>query len=141
VCGVTMKVVLLSCVSKKLSHKAKARDLYISPLFRLGLKYAESLHPDKIFILSAEYGLIDLETEIAPYNRTLNTMSVAESLVWADKVLLQLNNSVDLKNDEFVFLAGERYRKHLVPHMTNYNVPMKGLGIGKQLKYLKEATK
>ena len=44
------------------------------------------------------------------------------------------------ENDEFVFLAGDRYRKNLVPHMKNYSVPMKGLGIGKQLKYLKGAT-
>ena len=135
-----MKVVLLSCVSMKLPHKAKARDLYVSPLFRLGLKYAESLHPDKIFILSAEYGLVDLEREIEPYDRTLNTMSANDVLSWAGGVLLQLRGSVDLKNDEFVFLAGERYRKHLAPHMTNCHVPMKGLGIGRQLKYLKEAT-
>ena len=135
-----MKVVLLSCVSMKLPHKAKARDLYVSPLFRLGLKYAESLRPDRIFILSAEYGLVDLEKEIEPYNKTLNTMPATEVLSWAGRVLLQLKNSTDLENDEFVFLAGERYRKHLVPHIARYSVPMKGLGIGKQLKYLKEAT-
>jgi hypothetical protein len=135
-----MKVVLLSCVSKKLPHKAKARDLYISPLFRLGLKYAESLHPDKIFILSAEYGLVDLDKKIEPYNRTLNTMSAADALAWADRVLLQLKGSIDLENDEFIFLAGERYRRHLIPHIAKYSVPMKGLGIGKQLKYLKGAT-
>ena len=135
-----MKVVLLSCVSKKLPCKAKARDLYISPLFRLGLRYAESLHPDRIFILSAEHGLVDLNKEIEPYNRTLNTMSATNILAWADGVLLQLRNSTDLKNDEFIFLAGERYRKHLVPYMAKYSIPMKGLGIGKQLKYLKEAT-
>jgi hypothetical protein len=139
--GGAMKVILLSCVSKKLSHKAKARDLYVSPLFKFGLKYAESLHPDKIFILSAEYGLVDLEKEIDPYNRTLNTMHATDILAWADRVLLQLKSSADLKNDEFIFLAGERYRKNLVPHIVNYTIPMKGLGIGRQLKYLKEATK
>jgi len=135
-----MKVVLLSCVSKKLPHKAKARDLYISPLFRLGLKYAESLHPDRIFILSAEYGLVSLDKEIEPYNRTLNTMPDAEVLAWAGKVLLQLRNSTDLNNDEFVFLAGEKYRRHLLPHIARYSIPLKGLGIGRQLKYLKGAT-
>ncbi len=30
------------------------------------------------FILSAEYGLLSPETEIAPYERTLNTMSVSD---------------------------------------------------------------
>ena len=47
-----MKVVLISCASKKLNRKAKAEDLYISPLFKLNLKYAKSLNPDKIFILA-----------------------------------------------------------------------------------------
>ena len=36
------KIVLISCVSKKLDHSAKARDMYISPLFKLSLKYAIS---------------------------------------------------------------------------------------------------
>ena len=51
-----MKIVLISCASKKLNHKAKAGDLYISQLFKSGLRYAKSLNPDKIFILSAKYG-------------------------------------------------------------------------------------
>ncbi len=135
-----MKIVLISCVSKKLPHKAKAKDLYVSPLFRLGLKYAESLHPDRIFILSAEHGLIGLDTEIEPYNKTLNEMSASDALEWAGRVLLQLKSSTDLNNDEFVFLAGERYRKNLISHITNAVIPMKGLGIGRQLKWLKGAT-
>ncbi|VVB74023.1 Uncharacterised protein [uncultured archaeon] len=135
-----MKIVLISCVSKKLPYKAKARDLYVSPLFRLGLKYAESLRPDRIFVLSAEHGLVDLEKEIEPYNKTLNAMSSDDVRAWAERVLLQLRDSSDLANDEFIFLAGERYRKHLVPHIANYVIPLKGLGIGRQLKYLKEAT-
>jgi len=34
-------IVLISCVSKKLNHQTSARDLYISPLFRLSLAYAQ----------------------------------------------------------------------------------------------------
>jgi len=47
------KIVLISCVSKKLHHKSKAQDLYVSSLFLKNLQYAKSLNPDKIFILSA----------------------------------------------------------------------------------------
>jgi len=135
-----MKVILVSCVSKKLSSKAKAKDLYVSPLFKFNLKYAKSLNPDKIFILSAKYGLIDLDEEVEPYNQTLNNMSSKEVRTWADNVLNKLKEVSDLKNDEFIFLAGERYRKYLIPKITNYKIPLKGLGIGKQLKYLKEQT-
>lgn len=134
------RIVLISCVSKKLPYKAKARDLYISPLFKYNLKYAESLNPDKIFILSAEHGLLDLEKKIEPYNTTLNTMRSNEIKEWARNVISQLKEEVNLQRDEFIFLAGEKYRKYLIPHITNYKVPLKGLRIGKQLKYLKEKT-
>jgi len=134
------RVVLVSCVSKKRDRKAKARDLYISTLFRYNLKYANSLNPDKIFILSAKYGLLSLEKEVMPYNQTLNGMKSAEIKKWADNVVAQLKQIADLKKDEFVFLAGENYRKYLIPHISNYKIPMKGLGIGKQLKFLKEKT-
>lgn len=133
-----MKVVLISCVSKKLSHSAKARELYISPLFKYNLDYAQTLNPDKIFILSAKYGLVDLEQEIEPYNETLNQKSNEEIKLWADKVLKQLKEFVNLKEDNIIFLAGENYRKFLIPEINNYEIPLKGLGIGKQLGYLKK---
>ena len=135
------KIVLISCVSKKLNHKSKAQDLYISPLFRKNLQYAKSLNADKIFILSAEYGLLDLNREIEPYDKTLNKMSSDEIKEWANSVLNQLQKVSDLNKDEFVFLAGNNYRKFLLPHIKNYKVPMLGLGIGKQLKWLTEKIK
>lgn len=61
------KIVLISCVSKKRKHRAKVSDLYISLLFELALQYARKLQPNVIFVLSAEYGLLDLDTEIEPY--------------------------------------------------------------------------
>ena len=92
-------IALISCVSKKLSHKAKARYLYTSPLFRLNFKFAESLKPDKIFILSAKYGLIGLDEEIEPYDKTLNMMSSDEIKKWAKNVLNQLGKITDLDNE------------------------------------------
>ena len=32
----------------------------------------------------------------------------------------------------------ERYRKYLLPHISNYEVPLRGLAIGKQMKFMKE---
>jgi hypothetical protein len=134
------KVVLISCVSKKLPYKAKAKDIYTSPLFKMNLRFANSLSPDKIFILSAKHGLIDLEKEIEPYDKTLNSMRSAEKKEWANNVLCDLRKVADLDNDEFIFLAGENYRKYLISSIKNYNIPLKGLSIGRQLQYLKEKT-
>jgi hypothetical protein len=130
-------VALISCVRKTLSHKARARDLYISPLFRLNLLYAQQLAPSKIFILSAKYGLLRLDEEIEPYDVTLNTMSAKERKIWASKVLAQLRECSDLARDRFIIFAGQKYRQYLLPHMNSYDIPLLGLPIGKQLQFLR----
>jgi len=113
------------------------KDLYISPLFKMNLAFAHSLRPDRIFILSAKYGLVGLEQELEPYEQTLNTMSVNEIKRWAEKVREQMEGKIDFKNDEVVFLAGEKYRKYLLPLFSKTSIPLQGLSIGKQLQYLK----
>jgi len=134
------KIVLISCVSKKLTHTARARDIYVSPLFRLNLAYAESLNPDAIYVLSAKHGLLPLDDEIAPYDLTLNTMGTAQIKAWAAGVVAQLAAVTDLKRDRFVFLAGDKYRKFIVPRLAQFEVPMQGLTIGRQLQFLSNRT-
>jgi len=131
------KIILISCASKKKKHKVRAGDLYISPLFRFSLVYSKTLKPDKIFILSAKHRLLNLNDEIAPYNETLNDKSTSDVKVWAEKVVIQLEKITDLENDLFIILAGEKYRKYLLPHIKNYKIPLKGLRIGEQLAFLK----
>jgi hypothetical protein len=133
------KIVLISCVSKKRSHKSKTKDLYISALFQKSLAYAQKLKPYAIYILSAKYGLLDLETEIEPYDVTLNNMSAGElKTTWAEKVFKQLSEQTDIKRDHFILLAGMKYRKYLTPHFRSFEVPLEGMPIGKQLQYLSE---
>uniref|UniRef100_A0A831ZY59 DUF6884 domain-containing protein n=1 Tax=Desulfacinum infernum TaxID=35837 RepID=A0A831ZY59_9BACT len=131
-------IVLISCVSKKMSHRARAKDLYVSPLFRAALQYAQRLSPDKIFILSAKYGLVQLNDEIDPYDVTLKDMPVGERKNWASKVLQALDRYCDLERDHFVILAGKRYREYLLPYLKSYEMPLEGLSIGRQLQYLKQ---
>ena len=132
------KIVLISCVSKKRSQPCKARDLYVSDLFKKELIYAERLEPDLMFVLSAKYGLVDLDDEIEPYDLTLNTMPASEIKKWAVDVLRQLSLRADLENDQFVFLAGAKYRKYLVPYIAHVEIPFEGLTIGRQLHQLSE---
>jgi len=130
------KIVLISCSKVKANHKAKAEDLYLSPLFVGYLRHARSLKPDSIFILSAKHGLLELDREVEPYDTTLNDMPSAQVKAWADQVVEQLKRQADLLSDHFIFLAGEKYRKYLAPHLASYEVPLQGMPIGKQLKYL-----
>ena len=132
------KIVLISCASQKLPVPARAENLYISQLFRLSLCYAKSLKPDNIYILSAKYGLVRLDQIIAPYNKTLNEMGIDARKSWADNVLADLSPVASLDNDEFIILAGTRYREFLAPYIRNKKIPLEGLTIGRQLQRLHE---
>lgn len=149
----TMKrIVLISCVSKKGNKKAKAEDLYKGPLFTNSLAYGKKLKPDKIFILSALHHLVYLNQEIEPYDVTLSyvspdkrkdkpnlkVLSAEEARLWGQKVLKQLSEVADLKNDEFTILAGQSYIKPIKSGLTNINEPLKGVVQGKRPGKLKE---
>lgn len=130
-------VVLVSCANEKLDHRAKAKDLYVSDLFRKSFAFAQRLTPKAVFILSAKHRLVHPDDEIDPYNLTLNDMPLADVEAWADAVFEQLRHRTDVEDDHFVFLAGDRYRRYLVPRLRSVEVPMEGLGIGEQLQFLK----
>ena len=128
---------LVSCVAVKLSRTAAAKDLYTSPWF----VKARSLVGAKgwpWFILSAKYGLVDPEEEIAPYEKTLNNMRVVERRDWARKVLAALEPHL-AGVQSVVFLAGKNYREFLAPELhgrgIEIHVPMLGMRIGKQLRW------
>ena len=134
------KIFLIACCSKKLEGTHPAEKLYQSDLFKNSLAYAKSQCADGIYILSAKHHLVPLDMELENYDVTLNNFSVAKKKAWAEKVISQLKDKWDLKNDTFVFLAGNNYRKYLLPHIEHYEIPMKNLKIGEQLKCLKENT-
>ena len=115
-----------------------ARDMYVSPLFLGAFRYAKKLKVDKIFILSAKHGLLEETDFIDPYDETLNTKSVSEVKEWANTVLHRLSEKTNLCEDEYIFLAGDRYRKYLLNSINNFSIPLKGLPIGKQLAFYKE---
>ena len=131
-------IICISCVKSKRPRKSRAEDLYTSPLFRMSLQYAKSMNPDHILVLSAKHGVLALSDEVEPYEQTLKRMRKPERLAWADKVLAQLRRYADLDNDKLVFLAGVRYREHLIPHIRHSLVPMAGLAFGEQLQWLKQ---
>jgi hypothetical protein len=134
------KVYLVSCVSKKLDRPAPARDFYCSEWFKKARRYVE-LTGCEWFILSAKYGLVAPKTVLLPYNQTLNTMGVHARRSWALRVLAAFEKAVP-RVDETIFLAGLRYREFLGDWLKKKNVkvsvPMIGLGIGKQLAWLKQ---
>jgi hypothetical protein len=135
-------VYLVSCVGKKQSRKARAKDLYTSDWFLKARRYVEATGCPW-FILSAEFGLVDPDQLLEPYEKTLNAMPIADRRRWAHKVISQMS---DRMRDAatVVFLAGQRYREGLSDHLRangiTVEVPMEGLRIGEQLAWLNEHT-
>ena len=136
-------VYLVSCVSKKRSNRAPARDLYLSDWFIKARTYVEAFGVPW-FILSAEHGLVAPDEPLEPYEKTLNTMSVSDRRRWAEKVINQMSEKMP-KARSVVFLAGQRYREFLEDHLRNQGVtvevPMRGLRIGEQLAWLSAQMK
>ena len=105
--------------------------------------YAKN-HSDEWFILSAEHGVLKPDEVIAPYERSLNKMPKRERLEWAGKVQRTLLELIPA-GASILVLAGERYREHIVPFLMGHgfvvDIPMAGLKLGYQLRWLKEHTR
>lgn len=119
-----------------------ARELYLSSLFRLASAYLDA-HSDDWYVLSAKYGLVHKDTPISAYELTLNGMPMAEVRRWADEVWQDLRKVLG-RFDKAVILAGDRYRRYLEPRIAEVgiecDVPLRGLGIGQQLSWLKHSV-
>jgi hypothetical protein len=132
------RVTFVSCVGKKRMSACAAKDIYESAWFLKARAFAERAgHP--WFILSAEHGLLHPDAVVEPYERTLNTMAKRDRLTWAEGVMRQVQAELpDLKHA--TILAGDRYREFLTPMLKDrgvrVEVPMQGLRIGEQLRWL-----
>jgi cytoplasmic iron level regulating protein YaaA (DUF328/UPF0246 family) len=131
-------LVLVSCVSQKNSEPAPARLLYRSQWFTKVRTLLET-HGVDWLILSALYGVVAPDTRVAPYEKTLNTIGVAERRAWAENVHRQLAPTL-IGRRRVVIFAGKRYREFLVPALLHDGyevaVPMAKLRIGEQLAWL-----
>lgn len=132
-------IFLVSCVKPKRGYPSPAKDLYLSDWFKKASRYA-SQNTDEWFILSAKYFLVNPEQVIEPYDLTLKSMNVEEKKEWANHVYQMIKLLIS-SEDKIFFLAGQDYRKYLIPLLQHdgfaVNVPMEGLRIGEQKSWLK----
>jgi hypothetical protein len=135
------RIALVSCVKTKAERACQARDLYTSAWFTKARSLIERSRLTW-FILSAEHGLVDPQTVIAPYEKTLNKMGAGERKAWAERVIGQMATVLP-DADEIILLAGQRYRDGLMPYLQarfpKVSIPMEGLTSGRQLNWLSSA--
>lgn len=134
-----MKLGLISCTKSKQIYPCPAGEMYQpSALFRKAYSYARK-HYDQIGILSAKYGFLLPDEKIEPYDLTLKNMGVRAKREWAQRVMRQIEEKLDIDEIDSVYIhAGKDYREYLVPLLkgrASVYVPLKGLSFGQQLQW------
>lgn len=133
------KIAIISCGKNKAKIKAKARDLYLGSSFKMGLSFALKHFDDKnIYILSAKHGLLKLDQEIEPYEKSLIKAGESEKKLFALKIIDQIKTTFD-RDDEIYFFVSYEYIKYVLTHIEQkFLLPLKNKRQGFQRKYFKE---
>jgi len=151
VAGNEKPLLLVACCGPKLDHPAEAQDIYVSDLFRKARAYAES-HGGDWLILSAKHGVIEPTRVIEPYDQR-PPVTRAGKRAFAQELAAQLHK---YRDRDIIVLAGESYCgwiyaldvSRLVDGewitssavFRNVHRPLKGMGIGQQKAWLKQAA-
>ncbi len=133
---------LLATARTKKKESAPVTEFYQSPLFIKSLEYAKQ-HYKRYYFYNAKDGLLLPDQMMSPYDRSIKTFSTYEKRAWGKKVVESLLELEDPKEIDLFLHGGMIYRKFLEPSLKkegfDFVVPLKGLGIGKQLKWYEEA--
>jgi hypothetical protein len=136
---------LVACSEGKEKGPRAAKNLYNSPWFKKARAYTEAAiayQGGQWFIMSAKYLLLDPNERIKKYNVDLTQMKAAARRKWAKRMLPKLD--FIKRGDTVIFVAGQKYREHLVEPLrrrgVDVRIPFEGLGIGEQLHYMPLAT-
>ena len=135
--GATLAIV--SCTGPTQPFATRARDHFTAPLFQALCAFAER-EAGRTFLLSAEYGLLDPETVIAPSRTVLDRKDVKRLQAWAGRVIEQLAPHL-AGIERVILLANARSREHLIDFLRQdgrtVDVPLEGLSLGEQLHWLR----
>lgn len=134
------RVAFVACSKTKANEVMPAAALYTSPLFKKSLLAAVDI-ADKVYILSAEHGVLALEDPVAPYDTTLKNMRREARLAWGSRVGGQLAD-VLRPCDTAIMLCGEEYlapiRPRLIEIGVSLEVPLDTLSFGVRLQRLSQ---
>jgi len=101
-------VTVIACSKNKLTHAARAIELYTGPMFRSSLTVA-SAESSPIFILSTRYGLIGPDAIIEPYEQSLDTLSLERRSALITTIRLQAQEAFVPKPTSIQVLGGQAY--------------------------------
>lgn len=134
---------LVGCGKSKRADPTAAGDLYTDPLVQKSLTYAQqeaAASGGTVRILSALHGAVELDHVLDPYDLSMNDLAAAERRAWGDRVADTLAADVEHERARLVVLAGRMYADPLRRHFPRIGEPMRGLGLGRRLRWLIDHT-
>jgi hypothetical protein len=134
---------LVACCKTKLDRAAPARELYVSPLFRLSLAYAEA-RCERVYVASALHDLVEPDRVLQPYERTLTDLNRFQRTLFGYAVVRGL---IDRHGWDFdlLVLAGAAYVTPIARALADLSAglrliePLRGMQIGERLSFLSHA--
>jgi hypothetical protein len=125
------RIAVVACGARKLDRPAPAAQLYTGQYFRACYAAAQVVAPGRVFILSAKHGLLIPTAVVAPYDLRLGQ---AGSITASQLALQAVAHRVAAC--QVTALCGARYAELAAHVWDTVEVPLAGLGIGRQLHEL-----
>lgn len=120
-------LVVIPCGAKKRQGTHPAQNLYVGSYFTTALNWARTRQADRVLILSAKHGLIELHDVIDDYEQTFGKPgSITAAQVWAQAEQKRLLNVTKVET-----VGGNRYRsivRYIWPHATSPVDNVGGMG-------------
>lgn len=137
-----ISLALVACGKAKRAEVAPARALYVGSLFRAALGHALATCAE-VRIVSALYGLVELETPIAPYDLRIEQHGGRTArAVWGARVADAVVEAFPARAIAATLLMGAAYAEALAPELEARRVawtrPVAGLTLGAQLRFYAE---
>ena len=128
-----------------------AHQLYQGQLFQAQLAYARNclqIPDERIFVLSAKYGLVAIREAIEPYEYTLSEKPAKERVWWGGSVVKNLKDYYQLRpyDCHVVMMAGKVYQQPMVFYLNHFGYQWyvshpDGLGYAQQVAWYREEMK
>jgi len=126
-------IYVVACGKEKINHSTRARQMYTGGYFKACLNYALSQNDDSVdsvYILSAKYGLVELDDVIQPYNLIMGESGCVDKEFVRRQVIEK-----GLEDERVIVLGGKKYVNFCKKVWNNVSCPLNG-GMLKQIGWL-----
>lgn len=130
-------ICIIPCGKAKQEHASPAHAMYIGGYHKMCRRYAQTFaNNDRIFILSAKYGLLANDDIVQPYSLTLGQAGAVTAYY-----VIQQAQRFGILDETCVALGGVRYTKLCQEVWQAASVPLFGKNLFEQMHIMSDLVK